>query len=1056
MKKSLLLSFIFVFALVVQVLAQNRTVTGKVTDQDSGQGLPGVSVIVKGTTTGTATGMDGSFSLNVPANATTLMFRYIGYANQEVAIGNNSNINVVLAPDAKMLSEVVVQVPYGTVAKTAFTGAESTISTKAIERQQVTSVTKVLEGLVAGIQTTNGGGGPGSSASVRIRGIGSINASSSPLYVVDGIPFDGTLSSISTDDIASVTVLKDAAAAALYGSRAANGVIMITTKKGRKGKAGIAVNLRKGVSERAIPEYERVNSQEYYELNWEAMRNNRLAAKNPATGVLYTPAEAAAYASANIATKNGLVYNPFNVAGTDIIDPATGKLNPNARLLYQDNWADALFQQASRTDLNVNISGAADKSDYYLSVGYIDEEGIAKFSGYDRVNARASINMQATDWLKTGINMTGNLSENQGNFATGSATSNPFYYSRYMGPIYPIWQRDGEGKFVTDPIRGGNALDWGGGTNAPMGVRPYAPNSNLLGTLALDERSMRRSEATANTYAEAKFLKDFTFKTTFGGNYYNGYATTFQNSEFGDAAGDKGRSTKSDTRVLSYTFNQVLSWNKKFGEHSLSVLAGHENYAWESRSVSATKTGFPFPGTTELATAPTITAASSDFSQHRIEGYFSQLNYSLKDKYMASASFRRDGTSRFFQDARWGNFYSVGAGWRISEEEFMSADWIDELKLRGSYGEQGNEATSSVYQWQQLYGLGWNNGVNAGAIVTNLEAKDLQWETNANFNVGADFKFFNKVDGTIEYFQRTSDNLLFNVQLPFSSAGDLKQWANVGTMTNKGWELQLGYNAISTGDFDWRIDVNATTFKNEITKMPGGKPIINGSKRLAEGHDIYEFWAPEYYGVDPNNGDALYRTNHEFYDATLPSQYQIINGDTVTNRIANAHKSYHGSAIPDFTGGISNSFRYKGFDLAILTTFQVGGKFYDSNYQALMHRGAYGTAMHKDALNRWQKPGDITDVPRLQNAITLQDGYSTRWLFDASYLNIKNINLGYTLPQNAVSKIGLSNVRAFGSIDNAMIFTKNEGMDPQRDFNGTADYTYPVMRTYTVGLNANF
>ncbi|MEJ8757903.1 TonB-dependent receptor [Pontibacter sp. H259] len=1053
MKKSLLLSFIFVFALVVQVLAQNRTVTGKVTDQDSGQGLPGVSVIVKGTTTGTATGADGSFSLNVPANATTLVFRYIGYTNQEVAIGNSSNYSIVLAPDAKMLSEVVVQVPYGTVAKTAFTGAEATINSKAIARQQVTSVTKVLEGMVPGVQTTNGGGGPGSNADIRVRGIGSISSSSTPLYVVDGIPFSGTLQSISTDDIATVTVLKDAAASSLYGARAANGVIMITTKRGKKGKPSINVNLKTGVSERGIAEYERVTPQEYYELNWEAMRNATLAVKNPATGVKYTMDEANQYATNNIVA-SGLVYNPFNVANNAIIDPATGKINANARLLYSDDWSKELFQQADRRDVGVNISGGAENSDYYLSVNYINEDGIAKFSSYDRLGLRANINTQVNNWLKTGININGNVSENQGNFSTGTATSNPFYFSRYMGPIYPVWVRDGEGNIVKDPATGGSQLDWGGGSYAPMGVRPYAPNSNLLGSLALDENSMRRTEGTGNAFAEIKFLNDFTFKTTFGGNYYNGFSTSYQNSLFGDAQNVSGRSTKQDSRTLSYTLNQVLTWNKTFGVHNFNVLAGHENYWLEARNVYATKTGFPFPGTTEISSAATLTDGSSGMSEHRIESYFSQLSYSFADKYLLSGSYRRDGSSRFHKDARWGDFYSIGAGWRISEESFMTADWIDELKLRGSYGEQGNEDLPSYYMWQGLYSLGWNNVNAPGAIVSSLPANDLQWETNANFNVGADFKFFNKLDGSVEYFERISDNLLFAVPTPYSTGG-LSMWQNIGTMKNKGWEVQLGYNAVSTTDFDWRIDLNLTQYKNEITKLPNGKPIISGTKRMAEGQGIYDFWLRDWYGVDVNNGDALYLVDKTKYKANDPV-FQIIEGDTVTNDIRNARYSYHGTSIPDLTGGVSNSFRYKGFDLAVLTTFQVGGKFYDSNYAGLMHRGAYGTHMSKDLLNRWQKPGDVTDVPRLHNGIANQDGASSRWLFDASYLSIKNINFGYTLPSALTSKVNVNNVRAFVSVDNALTLTKNEGMDPQRSFAGTADYTYPVMRTYTVGINANF
>lgn len=1051
MRKVLLFSLVMLLALVNQAWAQSQTVTGKVTDASNGQPLPGVAVIVKGTTVGATTGVEGDYSVNVPANGTTLVFRYIGYESQEVAISGRSVINVTLGTDTKMLSEVVIQVPYGTVAKTAFTGAEATINSKAIERQQVTSVTKALEGLVAGVQTTNGGGGPGSNSDIRVRGIGSINSSSSPLYVVDGIPFSGTLQSISTDDIETVTVLKDASASALYGARAANGVIMITTKRGKKGKPSINVNLKAGISERGIPEYERVNSREYYEVMWEAMRNANMIAGG------MSEAEANQYASENIVGE-GLVYNPFNVPNGEVIDPATGKINPGARLLYSDDWSDKLFQQANRKDLSVNVSGGAENSDYYLSVNYINEDGIAKFSSYDRLGLRANINTQVNNWLKTGINIAGNVSENQGNFSTGSTTSNPFYFSRYMGPIYPIWQRDGEGNFVKDPATGGNRLDWGNADQ--MGIRPYAPNANLLGTLALDENSMRRTEGTGNAYAEIKFLEDFTFKTTFGGNYYNGYSTAYQNSLFGDAQNVSGRSTKADTRTLSYTLNQVLTWNKTFGEHSFTALAGHENYWYESRNVSTTKTGFPFPGTTELASAATLTAGTSGINEHRIEGYFTQLNYSLSDKYLLSGSFRRDGTSRFYKDARWGNFYSVGAGWRISEEDFLNADWIDELKLRGSYGEQGNESTLNAdgdpnyYQWQGLYDLGWNNVNAPGALVYSLPAYNLQWETNANFNIGADFRFFNKLEGTVEYFQRVSDNLLFAVPTPYSTGG-LDMWQNIGTMKNKGWELQLGYNAISTTDFDWRIDLNVTHYTNKITAMPNSKPIVDGTKRLAEGQSRYDFWLRDYYGVDPNNGDALYIADGDLYKANDP-EFQIINGDTVTNNITRASYGYHGSAIPDLTGGLSNSFRYKNFDFAVLATFQVGGKFYDNNYANLMHRGSYGTHFSKDILNRWQKPGDITDVPRLQNGVTNQDGQSTRWLYDASYLNIKNINLGYTLPSNLTSKLSISNVRAFISVDNAFIFTKNEGMDPQRSFAGTSDYSYPVMRTYTIGVNANF
>lgn len=1046
MKKKLLAFLLLGVMAVSAAYAQvNRTITGKVVGADDGLPLPGVSVRVNGGTGGTTTGSDGNYSLSVSADAKTLIFSYLGYTSQQVAIGTSNTHNVKLQLSTEQLAEVLVQVPYGSVTKKAFTGAEATITNKEIQKQQVTSVSRVLEGLIPGVQSSNGGGAPGSSAAIRIRGIGSVNANSAPLYVLDGVPFDGTISSISTDDIETVTVLKDAAASALYGARAANGVIMLTTKVGKRGAPKISASIKSGVSERGIPEYNRVGPKDYYELMWEATRNANLAATNPATRLPYTRSEAGIAASNIIAGPTGLAYNPFNVPGNQLIDPATGKLNSSAQLLYQDNWADVLFQNANRNDMNLNISGGSETNDYLLSVGYIKEDGIAKFSDFDRLNARLKLNSTVKSWLNVGLNVSSTLSNNTGDFATGTATSNPFYFSRYMGPIYPVWQRDAAGQIVIDPITNDKKLDWGVATQ--MGARPYAANSNLLGTLALDERSNKRSEGTANSYAEIKFLKDFAFKTTIGGNYYNSIGTGYQNSLFGDAVNVTGRSTKSDTRNLSYTFNQVLSWNKGFGSHSLRALAGHEFYSFNGKFMSATRTGFPFPGTSELAPAATLSGATSYTDEHKIESYFSQVNYDFKQKYLLSASFRTDGSSRFYVDNRWGNFFSVGAGWRISEESFLkNQEWINELKLRTSYGQQGNEDTFNYYSWQGLSSLGFNNVNAPGSIVSTLPNRDLQWEKNAAFNIGADFQVFNRLEGTFEYYTKVSDNLLFDVPLPLST-GVASITRNVGTMKNSGVELQLGYNAVQTKDFDYRLDLNLSHFKNEITKLPQAE-IVSGTKKLSVGHDIYAFWLREYAGVDPANGDALYYRDLKDADGK-------VTGRETVNNINNGTYYYHGSAIPDMIGGVTNSIRYKGFDLSALVTFQVGGKFYDGNYATLMQRGSYGQALHVDMLNRWQNPGDVTDVPRLQRGVANQEGQSTRFLFDADYLTVKNINFGYSLPKSLISRVGMTNMRAFVSADNIFISTKREGMDPQRTFNGTSDFSYPVFRTFTFGLNVN-
>ncbi len=938
-----------------------------------------------------------------------------------------------------------MQVPYGNISKKAFTGSEATISAAVIEKQQVSSFTRALEGTAPGVSVTNGNG-PGSSASIRIRGFGSVNASSSPLYVLDGVPFNGSLNSLSTDEIESITVLKDASAAALYGSRAANGVIMIATKRGSKNRTKISASVRNGFMNRSIPEYDRVNQKEYYELMWEATRNAYVAAGQK-------PDVAGANASKNLTGPNALVYNAYNVPGDQLVDPVTGKLNPSATLLWDDDWQKELIRSnAPRLDVNFNVSGGGDKNDYFFSMGYVNEDGIAKHSGFNRYNLRAKVNSQMTKWLNGGVNIYGATGETKQLMAEGSYTSNPFYYTRVMGPIYPIWQRDAKGAFITNPETGERVLDWG--VPEQMGTRPYASNANLVGTLALDDRSFKSTNATANTFLEAKFLKDFSFKSTLGVDFYNSNGTTFQNSLFGDAANVKGRSTKTNTRNMSYTFNQILSWSKKFNEHSITALAGHENYQFKSNYLSAKRSFFPFPGNSELANAANPESSTSYENLHRIESYFSSANYSYMERYLLSASFRRDASSRFAKDNRWGNFWSVGGGWRISEEDFLkNSTWLNELKYKFSYGEQGNEdllntdGSSNYYVWQGLYELGMNNAMFPGAVISTLQNPDITWESNKSLNTGFDFVLFNRLQGSIEYFDRRSVNLLFNVPLPLSTGiGSIA--SNAGTLKNYGVELQLGYNAVKNDDFDWRIDLNLTRFRNKITALPQSE-IISGSKKLMVGKSIYDFWIKDYAGVDPQTGDAL------FYYDVLDADKKPTGEIKTTPSFAKGSYYYKGSAIPDFNGGLTNSFRYKNFDLSALLTFQVGGKFYNSNYATLMHAGTYGNHWSKDILKRWQKPGDITNVPRLQNKVADQTGVSTRWLFDASYLNIKNISLGYNFSKTLLAPIGVTGLRVYTTVDNAALFTKQKGMDPQRAFSGTSDFNYIPYRTYTFGLNVN-
>jgi TonB-linked SusC/RagA family outer membrane protein len=1027
--------------LLVNAMAQTRPISGKVTDEN-GQPVSGVSVVVKGTKTGTATNADGTFTINVPDNATTLVFSSVNMTSKEVAI-SSGNFNVALSPKADDLADVIVTVPYGTIKKTAFTGAENTVSAATIQKQQVTSVTRALEGLVPGIITTNGGGAPGTGAQILIRGVGSVNATSAPLYVLNGVPYDGSIAAISNDDIESVTVLKDAAAAALYGSRAANGVIMITTKKGKKGKAAVTASLRQGIMSRGIPEYDRVNPQQYYELFWEGYRNSYIA-----QGA--TPAAAGISASNVLTGPSGLVYNAYNVPGNKLVDSITGKLNPNAKLLWNESWEDALFRQASRTNANLNISGATDNMDYYFSAGYLSEEGIVRNSGYKRYNFRLNLNTQATKWLSSGLNLDGAVAKRNDLLSSGAFTSNPFYYSRNMGPIYPVYQHDlVTGAYVDS--NGEHRLDYG--VPEQMGTRPYAGRSNLRGTLDLDEQSSDIFNGNLNTFAEIKFLKDFSFRTTLGLNMFSTYDTYYQNNQFGDAAPtvpggpNGGRSTKTNDKRLSLTGNQV--WGRGFGNHHVRALAGHENYKFKRNQLSANSSGFLFPGQSELDNGTiAFGPASSSEDNHRIESYFGNVNYDYNQKYLLSGSFRTDGSSRFRSDVRWGEFYSVGLGWRASQEKFLQdVRWINELKVRASYGEQGNEDIGLYYPYRNYYYANANGTYSAPTSPAN---PDLLWEKNKVTNIGLDFGLFkNRLTGTFEWFNRVSDNLLFDVPLP-PSTGYASIYKNIGSMKNFGVELQLGYNAIRTKSFNWRIDLNLTHFKNEITKLPPEQTkngIVNGTKKLMVGHGIFDFWLPEYAGVDASNGDALY------YKDILDAAGNVT-GREITNQYNQATSYFHGSALPKFSGGVTNSFNYKGFDLSFLLTFAYGGLFYDGNYAGLMHRGDPGTAWSTDIINRWQQPGDVTTVPRIQNGVAGQTGQSTRWLMDGSWLNVKNITLSYALPKK-LNKFNIAGLSVFMNVDNAYLFTAKKGMDPQREFNGTSDASYTPFRTVSAGFTVN-
>lgn len=1050
MKKNLVLFLLMLFTGSL-VMAQTINITGTVMSREDGKGIPGANVTVKGTTIGAITDSDGKYQISAPSSATTLVFTFIGMTSQEIPIEGKTRIDASLATDVVSVDEVVV-VAYGTSKKSSFTGSAEVVKNEKLVKIQTASVAKALEGASAGVQVTGGTGQPGSSANIRIRGIGSVNASSAPLYVVDGAPFDGELNSINTNDIESITVLKDATSAALYGARGANGVIIITTKKGSAGKSMINFKSNVGVVSRAVPEYDRVTIPQYYELMWEGWRNALVKANKQA------PEVAAANASGN--TSSGIVnklggYNVYDVPNDQLIG-LDGKLNPNANLLYYDDWNAALEQTGVRQDYNVSLSGGSDRSTYFASVAYLDETGMVRWSDYNRITGRVGAASQVNKWFKLDATLSGSSSKQSGPLAEGTYTTNPFYYGRMMAPIYPIYQRDASGGILLDGS--GNPLfDMGGGSSVYKWAghtRAYAPNSNLIVTLPLDERSTALSSYSARVAGEISFLKDFKLRISGNNDMSNYLGTTYQNNKFGDAESVKGRSTKSYTKVNSLTFNEILTWNGKFSDHNVSLMGGHENYLLNRNYISATRTGFTIP-TTELVAGSVAEGSTSYSDQYSLEGYFFQANYDFASKYYVSGSIRYDGSSRFYKDVRWGSFWSIGGSWRINEENFMkSLTWIDNLKIKVSYGQQGNDNIGTYYGWQSLYSFDdTNNGNINGAIHSQLENRDLMWEKNANMNTGIEFSVFGRLRGTIEYFSRNSSNLLFSVPLP-QSTGLSSKWANIGSMQNNGFEAQLTYEILKGKDFRWAIDVNATSYSNKITKMPvgaDGKPqeIISGTKKLSEGHSIYDFWLREFAGVDPLDGSALY------YKDTKDADGNVTGRETTIDQNA-ASYYYKGSSIPKVYGGITNTFSWKGIDFSALFTYQVGGLMYDSNWAALMHAGAFGSNWSTDILKRWQKEGDVTDVPRLQNNYTAATAASSRYLTDASFLSLRNMTLSYTIPANFVRKIDVQDLKVFASGDNLALFTKRKGMDPQQSFSGGADFTYVPSRIISFGINLTF
>ena len=1072
-------------------LAQTK-VTGTVVSYEDNEPIIGATIQVVGNAgIGTITDYDGNFTLDVPEGMKTLRITYVGMEPLEVAVSTKT-LRIQLRNDVHTLDEVVV-VAYGTQKKTSLTGSIQEVKSEAIELRPTSSVASALEGSVTGVQVNSTVGAPGEDPQIRIRGVGTVNGSSSPLYILDGVPYSGSISDLNPQDIESMSVLKDAASAALYGNRASNGVILITTKKGKQGKMNITFDVKQGTYSRGIAEYDRLGAREWMEAQWLNMKNNRMAAGDDA-------ATAGAYASKHLIADR-LQLNIFDKAD-DALFTADGKLVSDARIkgTYGEDldWYKQAIGHGYRQEYNFNANGATEKSDYLVSLGYLDEQGYLKTSGFDRLSARLSGNIQPADWLKVGVSLNATHQNFNAGYGTGNANTNPFNFCRKISPIYPVhahdlitgnYYRDGMGNLMYD---GGSYIDPDGQV---VHTRNQYPDRHIIWENQLNTDKIIRN--TVNSIAYANIILPYNFTLSLKGslNLSNDSENKYYSAVIGDGKANNGRLRRTDVRQKNYTFQQQLHWRQEFGVHSVDALLGHESYKLTRNYMASGKDSEIVPNLTNLLNFTQFAQLLDYNDNYTLESYLGRVRYGYDSRYNIEFSFRRDGSSRFAKNARWGNFWSTGASWVISNEKFMKQyDWVNYLKLRADYGEVGNDSGSGLYGYMALY----QQDVHAGKgayYISQLPNEDLKWETGQSWGVAIEGRLFNKLNFNVEYFDRRNKDLIFNVYNPLSAGAtdttipQSVTTMNLGTISNHGVEISGDMDVYKSKNWSVNVGASITFEKNKVVKLPeqNRDGIIDGTKKIVEGMDRYQFYTYTWEGVNTKNGLSLYKFNDdEYFFTDGGTTYGNPDGTEITGSQKNAvvvidgtpysylttygKREFHGSAMPTAYGSFNFSVSYKAFSLYTLFTYQLGGKVMDSNYQLLMNSQSTPTALHKDVLKGWTaEQATATDaidrngVPKLSDAPVIVSGLeadlnatSSRWLTSASYLILKNINLSYQLPKELVRKAGIENVMLTLTCENLFTLTSRKGMNPQQNFAGTQSATFVTPRIFSAGVNIKF
>ena len=1002
----------------------------------------------------------------------------------------------------KELDDVVIQVAYGAAKKSTLTGAVSQIESTDIEKRPATSVTSALEGTVAGVQVNSTFGQPGSSPSIIIRGFGTVNGGNgAPLYIIDGVPFGGNPSDLDANDIESISVLKDAASCALYGNRASNGVILITTKKGKGEKMHFNLNIKQGSYALGMKDYKTLNANQFMEASWMSLRNARMTSKGE------DAATAGAFANEHLISdelylsiyKNA-ISSSFGADNRGLFDE-DGKLLPTVEMLpgYADDldWIDQATRTGYRQEYNLSGSQATEKSDYYFSVGYLDEKGYLKNSGFDRLNGRVNLNIRPNRWIKAGINLSG--SHQNIDYTTGDNTlslTNIFYTGRFMAPIYPVHLHENGGNYLLDSY-GNKQYDTGSYTDAEgnnVTTRMQYPGKNTIWENELNKNRTVRNTGEAIAYVDFNFLNDFTFTVKGDLNLRSDKNTTYYNSSVGDGLAANGRLQKREYSYKNYTFQQQLKWAHTFGDHSLSVLLGHENYSLNYDYTNLVKSNEALVGSTNLSNFATMEQEQGYTMRYRTESYLGRVRYNYLERYNVEASFRRDGSSRFAKGSRWGTFGSIGANWIVSKEAFMqNLSWVNFLKLRADWGQVGNDAGASYNAYKSLYSSAFTYQGNPAYIMSQIGNDQLKWETGESWGIGLEARLFDRWNLNVEYFDRKNKDLLFNVYNPLSAGStNLKDYSstitqNLGTIANRGFEISTDVDIFRNKDWRVNLSANATFIKNKVTKLPEQNKdgIIDGEYKIEEGKSRFEFYTYTYVGVDQMTGKALYKADLENgkvlggedgkqviagnpEGTDISKEVVCINGNYYVNAITHALKEYHGSAMPTVYGSFCPTVSYKSLTFSALFTYSLGGKVYDDIYRQLMTTTTTPHNYHEDIMKSWNGvPEGMTEdspnriwangVPQINSEQSSDNNaISSRWLTSANYLVLKNLYLSYDLPKEWTRAIYMEGIRVNLSCENVFTSTKRRGMNPQQSIDGY-QYNYLMTpRVFTIGIDVKF